>query len=416
MMLLAEASLFRTHSSYNHFSLLAECWLRGKLALLGAPPRYAGMNDFAFHQGRWYVVFPPFPALLMLPFVWLAGSADRVADAVVWLSLTGVAPAVLFLTLERVRRDEGIGSERTNLGFAALLAFGTPYFFSAVQGTVWFAAHVVGMALGAVYCYAAIRAQRPWMAGIALGLAWLTRAPMLLAAPLFFFEAYRFARSGSPERGNQRCRRGRERIQWSVFLRRVVPFVLPVIAAGIFSLIYNWERFGDPFESGYRFLVVRWQGRIEQWGLFSYHYLARNLGVVLTSLPWIGGEQSAPFRINGHGLALWFTTPVLFWLGCRSQLPELSRSLGVTALCVAVPTLFYQNTGWVQFGYRFANDYSFLLIVMLALAYQRLSWVFLAAATWSIAANTFGAISFGRAQWQEYYTIDATQQILYQPD
>ncbi|MBX4298655.1 hypothetical protein K4H04_23130, partial [Mycobacterium tuberculosis] len=56
-----------------------------------------------------------------------------------------------------------------------------------------------------------------------------------------------------------------------------------------------------------------------KWGLFGYHYLSKNLGVMLTILPWPRAPGSdptrfAPFQINEHGLALWFTTPLYFWL------------------------------------------------------------------------------------------------------
>src|SRR5438128_2504480 len=76
----APSSITRTHTPYNHFALLAEDWLRGRLDLGGAPPAYTGNNDFAFFQGKWFVSFPPFPALILLPFVAVAGSADRVRD------------------------------------------------------------------------------------------------------------------------------------------------------------------------------------------------------------------------------------------------------------------------------------------------------------------------------------------------
>ena len=89
------------HTPWNHFALLAEAWLDGRLDLGGAPPAYAGMNDFARFEGRWYVPFPPFPALLVLPWVALAGSAEATADGRFFVLLAGLAPAVLFLALEK---------------------------------------------------------------------------------------------------------------------------------------------------------------------------------------------------------------------------------------------------------------------------------------------------------------------------
>src|SRR4029078_1172959 len=73
--------------------------------------------------------------------------------------------------------------------------------------------------------------------------------------------------------------------------RRVLPTThSPVVLAATCAL--NAARFGDPFEVGYRYLRVAWHARIEKWGLFSYHYLARNLGVLVTSLPWLRAETT----------------------------------------------------------------------------------------------------------------------------
>src|SRR3954449_2659287 len=61
------------HTIANHYALLADNWLHGRLDLGHAPPAYTGNNDFAHYQNRWYVSFPPFPAVLLLPMAAVAG-------------------------------------------------------------------------------------------------------------------------------------------------------------------------------------------------------------------------------------------------------------------------------------------------------------------------------------------------------
>src|SRR5688572_976411 len=75
-MLFASRATLATHTPWNHFALLAEAWLNGRLDLGGPPPAYAGNNDFSHFDGKWYVPFPPFPALLLAPLVKFAGSAQ----------------------------------------------------------------------------------------------------------------------------------------------------------------------------------------------------------------------------------------------------------------------------------------------------------------------------------------------------
>ena len=176
----------------------------------------------------------------------------------------------------------------------------------------------------------------------------------------------------------------------------------------------NAARFGDPFEVGYRYLEVVWRARIEKWGLFSSHYLGRNLAVVLTSLPW-SGTESVPFRITGNGLALWLTTPMYLWLLWPKRRSAPHLALVVTAVLVALPSLFYQNSGWVQFGYRFSNDYAIFLFALFAIGGRRWGLAFVVAGAFAVVVNAFGAATFNRAEAAPYYVIERTQRI-HEPD
>ncbi len=421
------------HTPWNHFALLAEGWLNGRLDLEGAPPAYAGNNDFARVGDRWFVTFPPFPAVLLLPIVALAGSAADVRDGQFFIWLAGVAPAVLFLALEKMRRRGwgGVGTTENWL-LAVLFAFGSVYFFSAVQGTVWFAAHVVAAALAALYLLFAINAERPILAGLMLGLGFMTRSPLIFAFPLFVFEAVRASCRGADSGESERrldevptsARTLRQRVLgvWRTLdkqrlAQRLVSFALPIVAVMTIVFWHNQARFGDPFDFGYRHLVIAWRPRFEKWGLFHYHYLAKNLGVILTSLPyWTPENAKVPFQINAHGLALWFTTPLYLWLLWPRRISSRHLPLWLTVFAVAIPTLFYQNTGWLQFGYRFSNDYAVFLFALFALGGYRYRTLFTAAALWSVAINLFGALTFGRSAYAAYYYQDNTQKIFYQPD
>jgi hypothetical protein len=449
----AARSTLVAHTPFNHFALLAEGWLQGRLDLGGPPPGYAGNNDFAEYHGKWFVTFPPFPAVLLLPLVALAGSAKNVQDGQFFLWLAGIAPAVLFLALEKLRRMGVTGRDvRTSWMLSLLFAFGTVYFFSAVQGTVWFAAHVVAAGLAALYLLFSLGAERPMLAGLMLGLAFMTRSPLLFAFPLFVAEAVRvslrpgtqsppaagageqlalplakegeqlalpLAEPAAPARG---ARPGYARELWERLDKRrlvglLVDFSLPLLAVFAIAVWHNHARFGNAFDFGYRFLAIRWRARMDRWGLFDFHYLGRNLAVVLTSLPWVTGKTAGvPFQINSHGLALWVTTPAYLWLLWPRRRGLLHWALWLSVAAVAVPTLFYQNTGWVQFGYRFSNDYSVFLFALLAIGGYRFGVLFQALAVWSVVVNAFGAATFDRPRYRQYYYQEPSQQVLHQPD
>src|SRR5262249_17889420 len=143
----------------------------------------------------------------------------------------------------------------------------------------------------------------------------------------------------------------------------------------------NWTRYHDPSPAafGHEHLSVVWKGRMAKWGLYGYHYLAKNLGVMLTILPWprVPGSDPAhfaPFQVNEHGLALWFTTPLYFWLFRPQKKGWIFVIVAIAASLPAAFDLLYQNSGWRQFGYRFSNDYAILLFVLLALGGRPMRW------------------------------------------
>jgi hypothetical protein len=363
----------------------------------------------------------------------LAGSPENFRDGqfVIWLA--GVAPAVLLLVLEKLRRaGRSSRTELENVALTALFAFGTVYFFTAVEGTVWFAAMVVGTGCLALYTLFALDAERPMLAGTMLACAWMSRPSIIFTAPLFALEAIRVSSREFPPSGEsvgaqvRAMWRGLDRARLA---KSYVAFAVPILVAfGINSLLnhakyMNWS----PFDPGHEYLTVGWHGRIARWGLVGYHYLAKNLGIALTDLPWLPStdavaQYGAPFKINEHGLALWFTTPIYLWLLWPKRFdgqPERKWLYVAAAVSAAVPAamdLLYQNSGWRQFGYRFSNDYAILLFVLLAIGARPMRTLFWTCAAWGVAWNAFGAATFDKAQFDRFYFRDGSQTVVYQPD
>jgi hypothetical protein len=328
-----------------------------------------------------YMSFPPFPTVVMLPAAVIAGRDGN--DTMPTLVLAALVLPLMLLVLRRLA-EAGLSARtvREDLWLVATLAFGSVMFFSSVQGKVWFTAHVVGVVLALVYAWASIEARRPVIAGLALGAAALTRTPMAFMFPLFVLEAWRMA----PER--------------RAMLRPLVRFALPVVGFAIIGMIYNYVRFGSPTEFGHTYLDVRQQAQIEQYGLASYHYLSRNLAVAFALLPDLSAK-SPHVQISGHGLALWFTTPVLLFVVWPREKPAIHRALWATVAAVAVPTLLYQNSGWFQFGYRFSLDYMVFLVMLIAIGGRPLHRVAKGLIIAGIVINLFGAVTFDRT-WRYY--------------
>ena len=75
----------------------------------------------------------------------------------------------------------------------------------------------------------------------------------------------------------------------------------------------------------------------------------------------------------------------------------------VTFLVLFVPILLYQNTGWQQFGYRFALDFLPLLLCALAIGARPITRTFKALIVAGVLVNAFGAATWHASPIKNLY-------------
>ncbi|HSP18767.1 MAG TPA: hypothetical protein VLQ79_04585, partial [Myxococcaceae bacterium] len=393
---------FLRQSAAPHFVYQAKAFLEGRVDL--DPEVLPNLEDWAcvreaggvktrcsrpvLPTDRWYVSFPPFPALLMLPFV--AVNGYQLNDTSFGVML-GALAITLFYMLARAlaRRGELLRSESEALALAGVLGFGTLLFSCAIRGEVWFLAEVLGVVLTCLYLRAAVGASRPVLAGVLWSMATLTRTPLVFTGLFFLLEVL----TPGPWARLEQLR---------VALRNPRPWLKPVLAfaAGaaplaLLGLAFNWVRFGSPAEFGHRFLFDnRVNADIDAHGLFSPAYLGRNLQAAFLMLPRV---QGSPLRLSydPQGLSLLVTMPWLVLLVFPRARPRLHWPVWLTVAVCALPGLFYQNTGYMQFGFRFSLDYTPYLVLLLGLSgwsfRKPLVQLLLGAA---VLVNTWGALAF----------------------
>jgi hypothetical protein len=361
---ISSGSMLAHQSLAPHFVYQADAFLHGQLALRVQPPN---LNDWVLQDGRWYVSFPPFPAVLMMPFVAIFGLSFN--DVVFTLVFAALNVALLYRLLRRVQDRP----EWEHAALALIFGFGTLAWSCGIRGEVWFTAETVGVTLTLLYLHASLDAKHPLLAGLAIGCAAITRTPLAFAAIFFIFEALREKRRSA-----------------------LVPYFAAILAVAIPMAIANYVRFGSFGEFGHSHLYAnRVNPQIQQYGLFHYAFLERNLHAAFTRLPEI---LFHPLRIgfNGEGMSLFVTTPLFLYLLWPKERPRLHRALWLAVAVVAVPGFFYQNSGWYQFGFRFSLDYTPVLILLLALGGHRFTRLFWTAALAGVAVNTWGAAVFNR--------------------
>jgi hypothetical protein len=351
----------------------------GRFRELGGKVESISDQDIANRWKKYYVSFPPFPALLFLPLVAIFGVF--VNDVVLTVILAALGPTLLFVVLRRLAaRGDSQRTEIDDLWLTAMFAIGTVYYYSSVIGQVWYTAHVVSTVFVGLFVLASFEAAHPILAGLCLGAVVLTRPQMLFWGVFFLYEMWRAKKP---------------------YVKTLAQVGVPLFVFGAIGAAFNWARFHSITEFGHTYLNVRWTDRIQRYGLFNYSFLARNLTCAFTLTPKLIGKP--PYvQISWHGMSMLITTPALAYLAWPRTSGQLHRVLWAVIVPIAILGFMYQNDGWVQFGYRFSIDFLFAAMMLLAIGGRPLTWTFRALIIVGIAINLFGAITFGR-YWGYYH-------------
>ncbi len=420
---------------YNHFVWQASAFLEGQAAIrfpVAATATSPG-NDFfqdvlpvASTDGvpRALVPFPPLPAVLLMPFVALWGL--RTDGQLIFAVLGAIDVGLAWWVLGKLPIRLGVRVAAT-----IFFGFGTVFWYTAQIGTTWYQAHVlaialalaaVGVAIGGdpraagretedgddvtdldvaakgpgagssvatavVSSRGLLAALRPdprqFAAGLLFGLACTSRLTVVFGAPFFVLV-------GS---GGSWQRRG-----WSAALGAGIPLA----ALGVYNLVTT----GGLMNPGYQHLYELEASFYKplnyhlDWSIEDIRYLPQNLAIMFLNLPvWLpnavpaalgnGGPLcTSPDAVRGWfnpacplllprdtGMSIVLTSP-----GYLLILPALRWGYGhsrlvtgaaLAVLFIGLINLMHFSQGWVQFGYRFSNDFVPWALLLVAIGLER---------------------------------------------
>ena len=346
------------------FFYLADAFLHGRAWLTFQP----GPWDVIVQDGRYYVPFAPFPAVVLMPLVAVLGAttADQVESGVnAVLAAGGVG--LCWMLLGRI----GVKDIVDRLWLAVLFGFSTQILWVTTRGGVWHTGHLIATILTFAALVELFGKQRAWLIGLLAGAAFLTRAPLAFAIPF-----YALMLDAPPSLPTTDVIGGYVRsVTRSTRLRGWVLLGLGVLPSVIAFFAYNQIRFGSPWESGYGlaslppFLEVQ-----RALGLFALAHVPMNIDYFLLHLP-----KPIPtfpfFKPDGLGMSVLITSPgLLFASQADWRKPRAWWLLGAT-IAVLIPTLLYYGGGWLQYGYRYFLDSVPFVIALCGLAAVHRGWV-----------------------------------------
>ena len=417
---------------YNHFVWQADAFLHGRFAIsypvLDGPYTNGYFQDVmplpATPGGLSYALlpFPPLPAVLLMPFVAIFGLATNSQLFGVFLGAINVALAWRMTMRLTDRRAVAVLA-------TIFFGFGTVAWYASMLSTTWFLAHVVALTFtllaitlaldgerreralalaGAVTAgvsggrtagssgsgssgntvVAALegsslflswyRRARPYfepvqfMAGFVFGVAVLARLTVIFAAPFFLFVGP----------GGSIGKRG-----VSAALGALIPVAL--------LLVYNLLSSGHIFNPVYDYLYhSEYLGYMPPGFEINTNLSIEDIGhIPLNLLIMLGWPpQFAPngvdcglsllnpdcpvLRPSQIGMSVLLTSPAYLLavpLVIRHWRQRIVLGATLAIVAVAFVNLMHFSQGWVQFGYRFSNDFAPFALILVTLAIAWLS-------------------------------------------
>jgi hypothetical protein len=331
------------------FFYLADAFLHGR-TWLAAP---LGPNDVIPIDGRFYVPFAPFPAIALMPLVAVVGpvTADQLESGINAL-LAGACVGMCWWLLGRV----GVTRTSDRLWLTALFGFSTQILWVTTRGGVWHTGQLLATILTFACLVELVGRRRAWLIGLCAGAAFLTRAPLAFAIPVYaLWLAWPDDRPlPSPVTGDAGAyvARVRAAVPW----RAWIGLAVGIAPSLVFFFAYNQIRFGSPLESGYALATLPdWLERQREIGLFSIRHIPMNIDYLMLHLPRF--MPMWPFlRPDGLGMSVLITSPgLLFALRADWRRPQ-AWFLAAATILVLIPTLLYYGGGWLQYGYRYFLD------------------------------------------------------------
>jgi hypothetical protein len=348
----------------NHFVYLADAFLHGRLGVTGSG---TALQELVPRNGNFYVVYPPMPAVILMPFV--AAFGTSVDQSLMSIILASLSVSVIWLMLKKT----GVKGSKV-LWLTALFGFGTCFWYTAAVGSSWYIEEVAAVLFLTSAIVLAFYKKNDFFVGLLLAFATLSRLPTALAFPFFLLLIY--------ERHDS----------WKPRFKQAAYFFIGIAIPIALYILYNVARYGTILDAGYGLIPGIQQDPYFQQGIFNIAYIPRHIYAIFFQGP-IPLDSFPYFKPSWMGLGLFFTTPAFIYI-FKGPWNKLSKYSAIAILCILPPLITHGTVGFTQFGYRFSLDFTPFLILLTAKGMQEnLSWQEKTLIILSLLANLWGVIS-----------------------
>jgi hypothetical protein len=368
--------------NYSYFNYLAFSFLHGKLYLINPP----ATGDLVFINGHWFLPAPPFPAILMLPFIAILG-IQGLNTSTFSLIVAATSAVVVYLILHQLIRSGWIKLSSTGaIWLTALFSFGTMYLMLSIDNRLWFFSQVVTVLFSGLAFLSVLKKWSPWVTGSCLAAAILCRPDLFALWPALVTIAIQLSMNAQ------------QKVNWKYILRWGISSAIPVVIGVGLLLFYNYLRFGNFFEFEYGNLQgAPWVLKnVQEYGLFSPQFMAYNLKYMLLVPPPLSAACGY-YLTRGWGMSMFATTPAIIYVFRRFKISWWTIGCWCSILLSIIVLSMYSNNGAIQYGYRYMMDFSIPTMMLIAYnAGERISIPLKVLIIASIFINFYGTISWFR--------------------
>ena len=356
----------------NFYVMLAESFLNGKIEL----PTREGFHymDLIHYQGKYYSPYPPFPAILLMPFVAIFGPGYINSVAI-----TVVLTCLNFFLVESILRKLGIAGKSRSWLILAFF-FGSPYWYVLITSHhVYGFAQMVAVTLMLLLLKEFFSSQRVVWMGLFIGLSFLSRQLTLFyfffIATALFFEL----KDDQPI---------------PVILKKIILLGIPVSLCVFAYMTYNYARFGDPLNTGYEFIafIGVLERRVTEYGVFNWRYIPINLYNLFfkgNNIIFEGAHMMKIKSMDLFGTSLIVASPFLVASVKAQWATAKTVACWLVIILVISIQLMYHNNGYHQVNtHRFALDYLPLLFLLVSRGKESIpEWLFKGMVIYAILLN-----------------------------
>ena len=358
-------------TQFDYFTRLADSFIQGKYWIEEAPSWLtelipAGTNKF-------YVVYPPMPAIVsILPRLIFKNFFEQ--QFLAHIMGAGIAVTFYLLTLKLTN------SFKKAIWIYLLVGLGNIIWFLSAVGSSWYLGQISAAFFLTLALYNALTKRQPFIIGLFLGAAYLSRLHTILSIPFFLYILY-------------------QKNWFSNYFKLglgILPFIL-------FNFIYNYLRFGTVLDQAYFILPMVLNEQNAPWfinGVANPIYIPNNLKAMFWSFP--KRVDYFPYILpSWAGLSIWITTPAFIYAFFSNLRERIVRYSYIAILLIFLIVASHGGTGWAQFGYRFAVDfYPFLIfLVIKGISNKDLSWHHWFLLIISILVNLWGVLWINKFGW-----------------